>query len=193
MDGHTTNRRKHYFIDKGFQTRFIVKFCLLIISASLLTGALTYYFNRQTTTVAFDDLKVVVKSTADFTLPIMLQILTTVTLVVGMATIMIALFTSHKIVGPIYRLNIELDKIKSGDLSSTIHIREKDQLQKVASELEEVRIGFKDSINVLNENWGSVKTNLKKLTEEAKDDKTKRGIADNIEKIDAELARFKIN
>jgi methyl-accepting chemotaxis protein len=193
MEKHRMHRRTHYFIDKDFQAKFIIKFCLLIVATSLLTGALIYYLNRQTTTVAFDDLRVVVKSTSDFILPIVLEVLAGVTLVVGVATIIIALLTSHKIVGPIYRLKIELDKIKHGDLSSSIHIRSKDQLQKVASDLEEVRIGFKDSVNSLKVNWDSIKANLQKLAQETEDEEKKRSIADDIGKIDSELARFKIN
>ena len=193
MKEHKINRRTHYFIDKGFQARFIIKFCLLIIATSLLTGVLIYCLNRQTTTVAFDNLRVVVKSTSDYILPMMLEILVIVTLIVGAVTMIIALLTSHRIAGPIYRLTVELDKLKHGDLSSTIHVRAKDQLQKVASDLDELRIRFKDSVNTLKGNWDSVKTNMQKLIEETNDEEKKRSIADNIEKIDTELARFKIN
>ena len=187
------NRRKKYYIDKGFQSKFIVKFCFLIILTSLLTGVLIYVFNRQTTTVAFEDLKVVVKSTSDFILPIMLQILAIVTLLIGIATIAVTLFTSHKIAGPLYRINAELKRIKDGDFSSVVRVRAKDQLQKVAMELDEMRLEFKNSINTMRKNWVAIKSHLQKLQKESKDEKEKIRIADSIEKIDSELARFKIN
>jgi methyl-accepting chemotaxis protein len=193
MSEYKKNRRKEYYIDKGFQAKFIVKFCLLIVSASLLTGILIYLFNRQTTTVAFENLKVVVKSTSDFILPIVLQILVIVTLLIGIATIAITLFTSHKISGPLYRINIELKKIRSGDFSSVVHVRAKDQLKKVASELDEMRLEFKDSINTVKKNWVSVKADLQKLQKSSKNENEKIRITDSIEKIDSELSRFKID
>lgn len=193
MGTYRENRRRTYFIDRSFQTKFIIKFCLLIISASLLTGILIYYFNRQTTTVAFENLRVVVKSTSDFILPIMLEILAIVTVLVSIATIIVTLFTSHKITGPLYRLKAELEKIKSGNLSSEVRIRADDQLQRVASELDEMRKTSKNSIEKLIDNWDSIKTSLDRLKEEMADEKEKRRIADNIENIDFELSKYKID
>lgn len=187
------NKRRNYFIDKSFQSRFIIKFCFIVVLASLLTGILIYYFNRQTTTVAFEDLKVVVKSTADFILPITLEIIVIVSLLVAIAVGALTLFTSHKIAGPLYKLKMELEKISNGDLSSPIRIRAKDQLQKIASEFNEMRIGLKNSISEIKINWDSIKTDLYKLREEIKDEERKRKIEDNIKKIDSELARFKID
>jgi len=136
------NKRKRFYISKSFQSRFIAKFCLLVICASLLSGALIYYFNQKTTTIAFDHLKVVVKSTADFILPAMLEILVSVTFIIIIATIAVTLFTSHKLVGPLYRVELEIDKIKRGNLSIPIHIREKDQTKRLAASLEEMRVTF---------------------------------------------------
>lgn len=171
------NRRRNYFIDKSFQSKFIVKFCLLIIIATLLMSALIYWFNRQTNTVAFENLRVVVKSTADFLLPIILQIVIVVTIVVGMATIAITLFTSHKIAGPLYRLKAETEKIKNKDLSSQVSIRAKDQLQKMASEFNEMRSELKNSVNSIKNNWDSVK---------------KEGLkSESAKQLDSELGKFK--
>lgn len=185
------NRRRIYFIDKSFQFKFIVKFCTLIVIASLLTGILIYYFNRQTTTVAFENLKVVVKSTASFILPIVIQILIIVTLLVGSGMIIVTLVTSHKIAGPLYRLKVDLERIKNGDFSFTIKIRAKDQLQKVISEFDDMRLGIKDSISTLRGNWESVKTSLLKLQSKINDEDEKKRLQDNIDKIDSVLAKFK--
>jgi hypothetical protein len=32
------NRRRNYFIKKGFQTKFVLRFCVLVILGSLITG-----------------------------------------------------------------------------------------------------------------------------------------------------------
>ncbi len=192
MQANPIKRRRNYFIDKNFQFKFIIKFCTLIMIASLMTGFLIYYFNQKSTTVAFENLKVVVKSTSSFILPIMLQILVIVTLLVSIGTIFVALFTSHKIAGPLYRLKADLEKIKNGDFSTPIRIRTKDQLQKIVSEFDDMRLGFKSSIGSLRENWASIKTTLLKLASEIKEEEEKKRFQDNIDKIDSELARFKI-
>jgi methyl-accepting chemotaxis protein len=186
------NRRRNYFIDKSFQSRFIIKFCLLVMVASALTGASLYYFSQHTTTVAFEHLKVVVKSTADFIMPIMVGTLIIVTLLVAAATIIVTLFTSHRIAGPLYRLKIELDKMKNGDFSCPVRIRTKDQLQHLASNFEEMRLNLKGSVKALKENWHSLSGNLRKLRDAAQDASEKRQIEEGIRRIDAELAKLKI-
>jgi len=75
-------RRKNYFIDKSFQTRFILKFCSLVIAGGLLTVGLLYCLARQSTTVAFMNSRVVVKTTADFILPILIQTAAIVVIIV---------------------------------------------------------------------------------------------------------------
>lgn len=190
MQENNIDKRRKYYIDKGFQFKFIIKFCALIIIASLLTGALIYYFNQKTTTVAFENLKVVVKSTSSFILPIMLQILIIVTLLTGIGTVIVTLFTSHKIAGPLYRLTADLERIKSGDFSFPIKIRTKDQLHKVISEVNNMCLNLKDSIGVLKTDWTSLKEILGKLQSQAPEEE-KKNLQDNINKIDSALTKFK--
>jgi len=182
-------KRRNYFIDKGFQTKFIIKFCLLVVIASLLIGIFTAYINAKTTTVAFENLKVVVKSTSDFILPTLLFILLIVSVLTGVATILITLFTSHKIAGPLYRLTVELEKMKQGNFSEEIRVRAEDQLQKVATEFEEMRVVLKDSLSKIRENWDLAKPDIEKLNQ-GSDPKEKERIQENIKNIDSELGKF---
>lgn len=184
-------RRRNYFIDKSFQTKFILKFCSLNILASLLTAVLIYFLNRKTQTVAFENLELVVKSTADFIFPILLQTLVIVSLFIGIATLVVILVTSHKIAGPLYRLTLELKKIKTGDLSSPIHIRTHDQLQKVVSEFEEMRTNFQRSIGSLRKNWMALRSEALLLKNTVRDENQRKRLEEKIGVIDAELERFK--
>ena len=187
----TQNRRRNYFIDKSFQAKFILKFCALNILASLLTVALIYFLNRQTKTVTFEGLELLVKSTADFILPLLLQCVAIVALFIGVATIVVILVTSHKIAGPLYRLTIELKKIKAGDLSAPIHIRTEDQLQKVAEEFEEMRVAFRGSLDSLRKNWTALRPEILSFKNAVRDESQKKRLEKEIGVIDAELARFK--
>ena len=190
MEKVAKNRRRNYFIDRGFQSKFIVKFCALVILASILIGTLIYFFNRQTITVALENLKVVAMTTSDFIFPAMFGIIIVVTLLIGVITIAVTLLTSHKIAGPLYRLKAELEKMRGGDFSSDIHIRTKDQLQKLASEFNDMRVGLKGSITTIKDDWNAVKTRLRDVRQGLSEE-DKKSISNSIEKIDTELSRFK--
>ena len=182
-----SERRRNYFIDREFQTRFILKFCGLIAAASALTGVLIYLFNRHTNTVAFENLKVVVKSTSDFILPIMLEILLIVTVVVGVGTIMVTLFASHKISGPLYKMTLELEKMKRKDLTSRVRIRSTDQLQQAAGEVESLRMCLNESISSLKKEW----TAIRQALDDAGNEALAKKISVHVSKIEEELTNYK--
>jgi len=126
------NRRRNYFIERSFQTRFILKFCSLVVVGGLLTVAMLYYIGLRSTTVAIVNSDVVVKSTADFLLPVLIQTLLLVMVLLGLATIIVTLFVSHKIAGPLYRLKKAMEELGEGDLGVQIKLRQKDQLVHIA-------------------------------------------------------------
>ena len=97
-------QRRNYYIDKGFQTKFILKFCSLVALGSLLTVALIYWLARHSTTVGIADGRVAVHTTAEYLLPLLLQTVFVVLVVVSLAAIVMTLLFSHKIAGPLYRL-----------------------------------------------------------------------------------------
>ncbi len=149
--------RRNYFIEKKFQSGFILKFCVLVIIGSLLTGALVYFFSQQATTVVFEHGRVQVKSTADFLLPFLIQTIIVVCVVVSIATVALTLFISHKIAGPLYRLKKELAAIGLGDLSGAFALRGDDQLQDVARSMSAMIKGLRDSLGSVKNDWRSFK------------------------------------
>ena len=129
------NKRRHYFIDKSFQTKFILKFCLIVILSSLLIGVTMFYVSRNSTTVAIEDTKVMAKLTADFILPLMIGILLIVATLSALVVSILTLLISHKISGPLYRLKREIDILKDGDFRRNFSIRTRDQLQELSKSL----------------------------------------------------------
>lgn len=153
-------REKHrrvYFIEKRFQISFILKFCVLVIIGSLLTGALVYFLSQRSTTVVFEHSRALVKSTSDFLLPLLMQTIIVVSIIVAVATIVLTLFISHKIAGPLYRLKKELANIGIGDLTGDFSLRRDDQLQDVASGVSAMIKGLRDRIGNLKNGWRSLK------------------------------------
>jgi len=128
-------KRKRYFIEPSFQGRFIFRFCLVVIVSSILAGAIIIHLTSQSTTVAIENTKVTVKPTSDFILPILSLTFLGVTIVAALVALLLTLYSSHQIIGPIYRLQREIDLMKDGDLVRNFIIRESDQLQGLAHSL----------------------------------------------------------
>jgi methyl-accepting chemotaxis protein len=180
-------RRRIYFIEKGFQTWFIVKFCLVVIAGALITMGLLYFFAARTTTVSFENTRAVVKSTADFILPVLIQTLIIVTLTVAIFTIMLTLYVSHKIGGPVYRFKRELELITQGDLSSEFRIRKNDQFQDLAGLLNLVKRKLRDEISVIKKDLEELESVLHSLPE----GESKNKVSELVERIKQRIEKFK--
>jgi methyl-accepting chemotaxis protein len=132
------NRRRNYYINKEFQTIFILKFCGLIAIGSVISGLIVYAMSRTTVTTIFENSRLTIKSTADFILPAVLLSGAVVIVLVGLATIMMTLFISHKIAGPLYRLDKDVQEITEGNLRVTFRLRTGDELKPLVGSMNDM-------------------------------------------------------
>ena len=159
------NRRKNYFIEKSFQTKFIFKFCLLLILAGLLTIATLYLMAMESTSVTFVNSRVMVKTTADFLLPILIQTFLVVTIMMGIATIFLLLFVSHKIAGPLFHFKKAIRELEAGNFAVDFHLRKLDQLQELADSLESMIKKTRLGLEQVKSSFKSLKEKLDTLSE----------------------------
>ncbi|MFA5271908.1 MAG: hypothetical protein WC412_06190 [Candidatus Omnitrophota bacterium] len=169
------NQRRNYFIDKTFQAKFILKFCVIVIVASLAIGGLLLLLASNSTTVAIENTKVTVKTTADFIFPFLIQTLLVVTAFSAISVVFLTLFVSHKIAGPLYRLKKEIEKVSEGNLAANFQIRTNDQLKNLAMSLTTMSGYLKDKITSLKKEINELNKAVEKFP------------SDNKQNIEAEL------
>jgi nitrogen fixation/metabolism regulation signal transduction histidine kinase len=106
-----------------------------------------------------------VRSTADFLLPVLIQTVVIVTIFVGLATVAVTLFVSHKIAGPLYHLKKAMGELGEGDFSSDFHIRDLDQLQGLAEAFNGMIAGIRKQLNLTKATSASLKEKMNNLSE----------------------------
>lgn len=181
-----TYKRRNYFIEKSFQAKFILKFCALVALGGILTIGLLYLIAMQSTTVSFVNSRVVVRTTADFILPILIQTVAIVTVIVGLATIAVTLFVSHKIAGPLYRFKKVMEELEEGNFPQDFHIRQFDQLQDLAVTFNNMIKKTRDEIKSLKDNFSSFREKLNGILEHEVPEH-KRLLLHELKKISEEL------
>ena len=131
----TTYKRKKYFIKKGYQFRFILRFCVLILLGAIISTGLLLLFSKASLTSTFNQSRLVIENTARAIFPaVLLTNLITLGLI-SLATILVLLFLSHKLAGPLFRFEKEIKEIATGDLSKQISLRKNDQIKEMAESL----------------------------------------------------------
>lgn len=127
-------RRKNVYIDKSFQTKFILQFCALVAVGAGLTILALYFLSQQSTSVSFVQARVKVMTTADFILPIMVHTLLVVMGIVSLGAIAVTLVVSHKIAGPLFRFKHTFKEMAAGNFSKQVKLRKGDQLADLATD-----------------------------------------------------------
>ena len=131
------NRRKKYYIKSGLQARYLGLIVLAVTLPAFLFSFCLYYliFYLMAEQLGIPE------SIAYNITPVLGKI--NLILLLGLPLIVIALllwglFISHRIAGPIYRLEKELAKIAGGDFSLRIKLRRKDELVSIAEGINRV-------------------------------------------------------
>ncbi|MFA5062449.1 MAG: methyl-accepting chemotaxis protein [Candidatus Omnitrophota bacterium] len=160
------HKRRNYLIDRNFQLQFILRFSILVLLGGLITTAVLYLLAMQSTTVVFHNSRVVARTTADAILPLLLPTVVIVTVIIGIAAAVLAMFVSHKISGPLFRFKKVLETLSGGDFSLDFSIRECDQLHDVAGILNGMIRETRQEMHKLKESAALLKEKLKGISEE---------------------------
>lgn len=160
-----TYQRRNYFINKKFQSRFILRFSALVFLGGLATIVLLYLLGMQSKTVVMQNSRVIAMTTADFILPLLIQTVIAVTIAVGLTAGIMTLLVSHRISGPIYRFKKVMEALKDGDFSSEARIRTADQFHDLADEINGMIRNTKQNVSGIKNNVISLKQKLNSLTE----------------------------
>ncbi len=154
--------RSNYFIKKDFQTKFIIKFCLLLLAGIFISTGLIFLFSQNSLTSSFHNSKLVIENTAIAILPTVIYTSLVTLGLLTIATIIVTLFISHKIAGPMFRFEKELKEIGDGDLTKKVSLREKDQAGEMAECINDMTTNLRDKIIL-------IRTGLESILESARE------------------------
>lgn len=116
-------------IQLDFSLAFQLKYCVVMVAGSLLTSASLYFYLDRRLGDRYLESLMTLKQMEE-ALPSSLVVTFGVQLfLVLFLTVAINLFASHKIGGPVYRIECSLGDILDGDLSRDVVTRDGDQLK----------------------------------------------------------------
>ena len=136
------SRRKRYIIEGNFQARFILRFILVIVGATLLsTGAILglFYVKYHAGGTDLSSLIIVITPEGETTVAGLFQVilmpLIAANLLVLCIVIPFSLLYSHKVAGPIYRLEQSMELLINGDMDFIITLRKNDEFKYLADKM----------------------------------------------------------
>ncbi len=175
-------RRRQYFIQKGYQFKFILKFCLIVLAGSILSTAFLFFVAQGTLTSSFERGRLVIQNTATAILPAVIMTNVITLIVVSFATVVVVLFISHKIAGPMFRFEKDLKDIGEGDVTIKVRLRKKDQFTNLANSLNTMTAS-------LNEKIVSTQAEMEQLIELASKEKAPQKLVEGLNHLHESLSQ----
>lgn len=127
-------RRKIFFIKKKLQLRYVLLVFFAMIVTALISVGGAYYLIWQTIAAELAVPEII----AETLLPALTKVNIMLLIFLPSAfivMILLSILVSHRIAGPIYRVEKDLDEIVKGDYSRRIKFRAGDDLQELAEKI----------------------------------------------------------
>jgi len=184
MSSNPDIKRNTVFIQKTFQMRSILTVISIIAAAGLISGVLLYFLLSSELS---NDLKVAhqqIQNTWDSLAPAIILGNVVTVLVTGIAAAIAVLYQSHKIAGPMYRLQKICEEVSAGNYDPITSLRKADQLTALAKSFESMIVTLREK-QINNERLVSeTRTALEGLLKQAENDAQKKLINDLFDKLD---------
>ena len=154
-------RRKQYLIAKKFQLKYVGMILLLVSLTAIMCSYVIYYtmmlmMGDKLANVYPQGRLISIVNMVNF------RILLTMLLVAPLVVI-IGIWASHKIAGPIYRIEKFLVSMADGDLSRPLTLRRNDELLSLAGGINRVIDSVKATVKKEKAAIGSISTSMENL------------------------------
>lgn len=150
-------RRRNYFIKKKFQLDFSIKFLIIIVIEAILAIGLFLYLSKGTLTTGYFGSELKIARTYDFFLPTLLFSNLIIVGVTGVIGVVVLIFLSHRLAGPLYRFERVLSDLSKGDLTQRFKLREKDEFVELQNSINELT-------NAMDGNVGNIKAGIGEIS-----------------------------
>lgn len=159
MEKQRTWRRRNFFIKKDFQGKIILKFFLAILVGAIIFTAILSLFSADTITITYEDSYLKLDKTPKALLQEIIRAYGLYILLLGIIISGFSLFLSHRIAGPLYRLERSVEEITKGNLAFKIVLRKKDEARELAD-------GMNIMIEALSNRIRDIRLNANSIHEE---------------------------
>ncbi len=144
-------KRRNYFIDKPVQSRFIVRFAVVSVLGAVVSVVVFRYLAQMKIERIIYSMRLPAAALADiFTTEMLL------TGAVGALFVVIFFFITAKMIlvriyGPLKKMAASVKEISDGKLSAEIQLREKDEFQPFAADLNDMVLALRQRLGKIGD------------------------------------------
>lgn len=185
------------YIDSRFKGMFIIRFLLGTVTIALFSCLLFYALIPNETASHYTALVSSFRDVQENLLPTMLVVGIFEIILALLFTLLLALFVSHKIGGPVHKLQSSIEQLQEGNLNlAEINFRNRDQGQILAKRFNEMLLSWHLHLSEMKYNYCKLAAQINilekygHLDDNAEKDRLIKRMRHDLEKVQGVLDRF---
>ncbi len=189
-------RRWRYITDASYQLKSIFLFAIVSFLGSIVAVASFNFFALKKLETLIWSTHINVKTTGDIVNTVFIYVNISSFLFVSVLLIIASVGITKKTAGPLYRISKDIHKVTQGDLTTHIALRQKDEFQDVAYELDSMLQNIKERFNIIRNRYMNISGSLTGFNKKTGAAETDIIILNSalldIENIEKEISTFKL-
>lgn len=145
-----TWRRRNFFIKKELQGRYIFSFFVFVIIGSIIFTLIFSLLSSNTLTIIYENSNLRIGKTPLILIKEILSAHWIFIATAGVAVVIVSMFLTHRVAGPIYRFEKSIEEMTRGHFNFKIHLRKKDEGKELAQMINQL-------IDMLSSNIGEMR------------------------------------
>ncbi len=174
MKGKTTNRRKQVYLHKS-QLKYAIGIGLMVF-VSMVTAFCIAFITPYALSAMnlMPPLSLEERATGIQQFKFFAQTMWPSLIVLVLASAGVSMYISHRVAGPLYRLQLDAARWKQGDLSFRVQLRKGDEkmLQELAELLNQALMNFEKSLQEIRQHSTKARQNLRTVLDEMKGERS---------------------
>jgi len=182
-------KRKIVFIQKKFQIRSIVTVVGIIAISGFLSAILLYFLLSSELSTELQVAHQQIQNTWDNLAPAIIFGNIVTVLVTSIVAAIAVLYQSHKIAGPMYRLQTICNEVSRGNYNPVSSLRKADQLAALAKAFEEMLAALRKKDNQQEKRIDEARMIVGSILEQSESENQKQLLSDLQSKLDEVINR----
>jgi len=151
-------KRRQYLVDKRLQGLFAFRLYIVLIVSAVAITLMMSAFTSDSITMLYTDNDLQINQTPILILKRMFLANWIIIAPIGILLVFIAILISHRIAGPIYKIDSILNSMNNNLIGQAVHLREHDNFKNVASKLTTFNITLAENIKKIKSISGKLAT-----------------------------------
>jgi len=149
-------RRRTYITDTKLQMKFTLLFVLVSFAANIISVAVFNFLAVNKMEALIWSTHMEIQSTGEIVSPLFLYVNIGNFIFIAMLLSITGIWMMKKTSGPLFRMTKDINRIADGDLSTNITLRQKDEFQGVAVELNDMTASIRDRFDLIIDKYADI-------------------------------------